>query len=483
MGLLEKGHRLRSDTLGGRGTPCLCLFFPPRSISACRYAKVGSLTSVNTVISILILGPAPLLLLRAKVLSCNAGRGATSWEFYHFCITKDVDVIYIQEVGLRQSELHALMRAAERASYRVYLADCRHKPRQSWGGVLLLVHTRLRSCQLEVFSQDDGQAVTVLIEDVALTSCYQPPNEPRMPLNSHQLEMAHLVPPSTPWVCLGDHNDEPSEHPVLQAFENDGYRAVCARNQDGSLVPTRWGGSRCIDYAITSTDGRISKAQLLDDAFADHFVFACEIKLHNYCSEPQSACFHHRTNDISRPKAFCKKRWQELCREEFSRLVPLAFPETTDQEGIDSLWSAWSLRYEMASRFTKRRALQEALDSELPNFDNRPHKGNFVLKTTAPQTHPELKVGDSFRLRKLRNVLARLREMQKLERLGKQLTGEYLNLQAKIRQSPLVLNGSILRSRPCRWKRLFRPSEIAPVNAGLMPGRSLCAPLRGVAFD
>ena len=166
--------------------------------------------------------------LQAKVWSCNVGRGTTSWEFFNFCKSKNIDVVCIQEVGLRQSELHALMRAAERASYRVYLADCRHKQRQSWGGVLLLVHTRLRSCQLEAYSQDDGQAVTVLIEDVALTSCYQPPHEPRMPLNSHQLEMAHLVPPSTPWVCLGDHNDEPSEHPVLQAFENDGYHAVCA---------------------------------------------------------------------------------------------------------------------------------------------------------------------------------------------------------------------------------------------------------------
>ena len=131
----------------------------------------------------------------------------------------------------------------------------------------------------------------------------------------------------------------------------------------------------------------------------------------------------------------------------------------------------------MASRLAKRRALQETLDSEFPNFDNRPRKGNFVLKTTAPQTHPELKVGDSFRLRKLRNALARLREMQKLERLGKQLTGEYLNLQAKIRQSPLVLNGDVAQqaeqveaavqaernsARKCRidaWKESLRSSQ------------------------
>ena len=134
---------------------------------------------------------------------------------------------------------------------------------------------------------------------------------------------------------------------------------------------------------------------------------------------------------------------EELCREEFSRLVPLVFPEETDQDGIDSLWSALSLRYEMAARHAKRRALQETLDSELPDFGNRPAKGKFLLRSDALQMHPELKVGDGFRLRKLCNILARLREMQKLERLNKQLSSEYLNLQAKVRQSPLVSSGSV----------------------------------------
>ena len=264
---------------------------------------------------------------------------------------------------------------------------------------------------------------------------------------------------------------------MLQAFENDGYHAVCALDQDDSPLPTRWGGSRCIDYAICNTPGRVSKVRLLDDAFADHFVFACEFKLHNYCKEPQTACSHHRTNDLSRPKGFCKNRWQELCREEFSRLVPLVFPEETDQDGIDSLWSALSLRYEMAARHAKRRALQETLDSELPDFGNRPAKGKFLLRSDALQMHPELKVGDGFRLRKLCNILARLREMQKHERLNKQLSSEYLNLQAKVRQSPLVSSGSVAqqaaqveqaiqaernsaaKARTAAWKESLRSSQ------------------------
>ena len=55
----------------------------------------------------------------------------------------------------------------------------RHK--NAWGGVILRVKCTLRCRMITSFSEDDGQVVTVMVENCAISCLYQPPEESRRP--------------------------------------------------------------------------------------------------------------------------------------------------------------------------------------------------------------------------------------------------------------------------------------------------------------
>ena len=60
------------------------------------------------------------------------------------------------------------------------------------------------------------KSIAARIEDVAITSVYQPPAQPRLTLAEHFQEILILLPRRTPWCCIGDHNDVPEEHVMLK---------------------------------------------------------------------------------------------------------------------------------------------------------------------------------------------------------------------------------------------------------------------------
>ena len=65
---------------------------------------------------------------------------------------------------------------------------------------------------------------------------------------------------------LGDWNLVPSENDAFHDFQ-----LVAASDPvTQRLLPTRWEGQRCIDYAYCSQSLEVSRAKLLTDVYGDH---------------------------------------------------------------------------------------------------------------------------------------------------------------------------------------------------------------------
>ena len=60
-------------------------------------------------------------------------------------------------------------------------------------------------------SQQEAQAVTVVLDSVALTSLCQPPAEPRLPLCEHLMETQVSIPRDCSWAMVVDYNSTPDD--------------------------------------------------------------------------------------------------------------------------------------------------------------------------------------------------------------------------------------------------------------------------------
>ena len=85
------------------------------------------------------------------------------------------------------------------------------------------------------------------------------------------------LPRTMPWICVGDHNDIPSEHVLLQDNPIPGLIAVYPQDADNIPLPTRWEGTRCIDYFMTNNHERIRCVSFFDDAVSDHKIVTATI--------------------------------------------------------------------------------------------------------------------------------------------------------------------------------------------------------------
>ena len=75
------------------------------------------------------------------------------------------------------------------------------------------------------------------------------------------------------WVCVGDANGEPSESPIATTLRANGGRVV----SDGT--PTRWEGTRCIDWFVASRPRLLTWEGKLDVHLSDHIPLKAALNL------------------------------------------------------------------------------------------------------------------------------------------------------------------------------------------------------------
>lgn len=278
-----------------------------------------------------------------------------------------------------------------------------------------------------------------MVEDVAITSVYQPPTQPRMTLAEHFQEILILLPRHTPWCCVGDHNDTPDDHIMLKDNPFPGLVPYFVADSNNHPRPTRNEGNRCIDYFLTNELNQINNIAFVDDEdIADHKIISATLHANNAHSEPDRPHRLLKSSKLLQPDQMATADWQRACDAYVNANPPVEMPEQATQALIDDLWNSISNYYENMLSF----AISQ---HDPPQPRRRRHPRNLKNKITFSNHDPPTgqldRANDSYIIRKLRNFSAKIREILKLQRAHRTHTTEYDRLQQKARRHPFFQIG------------------------------------------
>ena len=351
-----------------------------------------------------------------SLLSQNVGRGAATWECFKYCHDQKYDIVALQEIGFKPSEPQCFIRFASRHGYRVFSASSVQRDPQSWGGVLLLVQ-KTTSVDRSAASLNLSLSVTVLVGDVAVACVYQPPTQIRMPMVQHILETSMLLPRDTPFMVLGDFNDEPAACPVADTLADEHFSVLAVTDRQGNFLPTRFEGNRCIDYAIVNCARCFSVPCFADDAFSDHKALCFRIlPRRSLRAKPVTRLRKHF--NLARPSCVPQLLWQTWLLKKRRMFDDYHCHRLSNQADVDTAWCELSLRSQQCLRFAWSNARKQFPQDDLPEPPAKYMDKIFVQK--GPPLCGQLDdCQESFRLRRTRNTSARLQEMCKLQRLGR----------------------------------------------------------------
>ena len=371
----------------------------------------------------------------AKVRSINVGRGNGAWEAFQLAQKHKIDILALQEDGLKNSERHGFLRHVCKSQYRIYDAPARVRKHQAWGGAMLLVHSRLRSTQIDMLSCDDCQCVTVRVENITFSSCYQVPTGARLPLAQHLTEMQVLMPAGSVFAAVGDFNDTPSETCILQDAASPGLTAMFARLANGDPAPTRWEGKRCIDYLVTNSCSNFTPVRLLEtEAIADHKILHFDAIFDTEQSAHPWRLQKHV--DLSRPAEVTSDTWRKSCSDYMHQCSPPGIPPQATESQIDALWATVSGYYQNMLLHARQKTVSSNDGCRKVGWSGL-SKGSFKTSNHYPLFGKLDHAVDTFKVRKMRNFLAQMRERRKLSSLGKEDTVEFQSLVTKTTANPL----------------------------------------------
>ena len=210
------------------------------------------------------------------------------------------------------------------------------------------------------------------------------------------------------------------------------YFHITATNAEGLPASTRWEGTRCIDYFITSGAPLIKQVELVEEAIADHKIMSACITLQCCQGGPDRPYRLLKTSKLQKPDAAPTSQWRAYCDDFACVQTPPAVPAQVDQSVVDLLWADISHYYEQMLEY----ALHCSQNGQAARQRNAlPRKGQVKIKNHLPQSGQLDRANDSYRIRKLRNLIAKAREVQKLRKARRTDCAEYRHLICKLRQS------------------------------------------------
>ena len=143
-----------------------------------------------------------------------------------------------------------------------------------------------------------------------------------------------------PRVCVGDFNDIPSEQSLLENETFLGLSWFSAKhNISQQFLPTRWKGSRCIDYFITSCPDifRDSDIALSEEAIADRKKqllitrFLPSVILFHAARSHEHPFRFQKTPDLAKPEETPIDQWFQFCHEFLTANPAPSLPCSSDQ--------------------------------------------------------------------------------------------------------------------------------------------------------
>jgi hypothetical protein len=289
-----------------------------------------------------------------------------------------------------------------------------------------------------------GQAVFAWVHGVLLGSVYVRPDDTTR-------EQAHVDivqgmvaagADSMPWMVQGDWNQQPDECPIVPVLERLRGQVVVHREpEDGAGgaeagAPTRWGGRRVIDWTVTSLGSRVKDAQLGLEAIADHRVLLSHVLLG---SPPGDAWRLAPVERWERPPWLNREGWGSMLADEWrgskagDGLLPTRDQgrpsreagDASVQSTVDGVWAELTRRLRRVYWGAVEVAVADAQPESaagrrewlrgLARGGGRAKGGGGAWeRMPGAYRHAESR-HQPFRLRRLRNECARLREAVRQE--------------------------------------------------------------------
>ena len=107
----------------------------------------------------------------------------------------------------------------------------------------------------------------------------------------------------------------PSEQFLFDDEVFPGPNIVAAENPETlDFLPTRWGGSRCIDYFVTSCPQKLRSVELFDEAIADRKVVTSEIVFDD-AGQTEFPYKFKKAPDLCKPDEVDSGQWFTFCQD------------------------------------------------------------------------------------------------------------------------------------------------------------------------
>ena len=135
--------------------------------------------------------------------------------------------------------------------------------------------------------------------------------------------------------------------------------------------------------------------------------------------------------NLAKPEETPIDQWFQSCHEFLNANPAPSLPNSLDQQTVDQAWKSLSLYYHSMLYYAKKLALRH-LGKEFRCYGV---KNSFRLTNNMPRSCKLDHDSDSFEIRKLRNLAAKLQEANRLYLAAMTDSDEYVNLMKKIRRS------------------------------------------------
>ncbi|CAK0891341.1 unnamed protein product, partial [Prorocentrum cordatum] len=335
----------------------------------------------------------------ATTWTVNVGLGETSWQALEAASQAEIDIVFLQEVGLTDQDCAAFEARARKFGYRSYFSGgavaqstAPHRAGRPTGGVGTLVFEALRSRRLDHLVGEDAQAVAVRVEDLVAVNLYQPPGKARDEAMSFVLGLLETLSRKHTWCIAGGFNDEPGENLLWDLLREEGH-----------LVK-------------------------------DHRVVAAHLQVvrgDRGVREPD--CILGRSANLGCPGHVEPERWCQLQREVYATMAPPSFPAMEEprdmgamQKQVDDVWKQTSLYLEHFFRMEhqEEHAGLSVRDQQLDNLRGRMRHMQWLQRRGREESAEgrmlEERIGlTKNRLVTLKEVEAKLAELRKQRRQGR----------------------------------------------------------------
>ena len=272
--------------------------------------------------------PGPSLQPELSLKCLNADGLAHTYEFLNHVLISRPHIIGIQEIRANHVEAEKLRAFGQQHGYRVWtVTNPPNDANQTHGGLAIFVRCDCRGHLLESFTGQGGEFITIDFEVCHLTMVWQRPADvldgglhEQLALQIQGAQLQHK-----PWFGFGDYNELSEENPLVQA----GGQLYAVQLTDGSLAPTRWQGTRAIDYLVAFGFSEPCSTAFLPWRISDHKPIHICLPLD---------CAHvplwqiERPCDLSKPSEVSNEQWSELLLEGWSKVACPPDVGNPDQE-------------------------------------------------------------------------------------------------------------------------------------------------------